>query len=97
MSNVISGSPYTVVVTVAFGDWHDVPEIVSVAQYDTLYSVIPFTLFVGWKMSRTEVYDEFTNGGTLKANVFLFNTIWFLIRYVAPVGILVVFLTNLVL
>jgi len=56
-----------------------------------------FTLFVGWKMSRTDVYDEFTNGGSLKGSVALFRTVWFLLRYVAPVGIAVVFLTNLVL
>ena len=56
-----------------------------------------FTLFVGWKMSRPDVYAEFTNNGTLKTNVRIFNVIWFLIRYVAPVGIVVVFLTNLIL
>ena len=56
-----------------------------------------FTLFVGWKMARPDVYAEFTNEGTLKANVRIFNVIWFLIRYVAPVGIVVVFLTNLIL
>ena len=54
-----------------------------------------FTLFVGWKMSRAEVFDEFTNGGTLKANTALFGLVWFLLRYVAPVGIVVIFLTNL--
>ena len=47
-------------------------------------------------MSRADVYEEFTNGGTLKANVAIFKTIWFLIRYVAPVGIIVVLLTNLI-
>ena len=54
-----------------------------------------FTLFVGWKMSRADVYDEFTNGGTLKSNAALFGFVWFLLRFVAPVGIVVVFLTNL--
>jgi NSS family neurotransmitter:Na+ symporter len=48
-------------------------------------------------MSRADVYDEFTNGGTLKANVDLFDIVWFLLRFVAPVGIVVVFLTNLFL
>ena len=56
-----------------------------------------FTLFVGWKMSRAEVYDEFTNGGTLKGNARLFGFVWFLLRFVAPIGIAVVFVTNLVL
>ena len=56
-----------------------------------------FTLFVGWKMSRADVKDEFTNGGTLKANTRLFGLIWFLLRFVAPVGIVAVFVTNLLL
>ncbi|MBR1706418.1 MAG: sodium-dependent transporter [Bacteroidales bacterium] len=56
-----------------------------------------FTLFVGWKMPRADVYDEFTNGGTLRANLLLFPLVHFLIRYAAPVGIFVVFLTDLLL
>ena len=54
-----------------------------------------FTLFVGWKMSKAAVRNEFTNGGTV--NVRLFGVIYFLMRYVAPVGILVVFATNLLM
>ena len=54
-----------------------------------------FTLFVGWKMSRADVRDEFTNGGTV--NTRLFSTVYFLMRFVAPLGILVVFVTNLLL
>lgn len=52
-----------------------------------------FTLFVGWKMSKADVRDELTNGGT--CNRRLFGVFYFLMRYFAPVGILVVFLTNL--
>ena len=52
-----------------------------------------FTLFVGWKMSREEVWDEFTNHGT--RNDSLFGVVWLLIRYLAPVGIGVIFLTSL--
>lgn len=51
-----------------------------------------FCLFSGWKMSRADVRDEFTNGGTV--NVRLFNGIYFLIRFVAPVGILIIFATQ---
>ena len=53
-------------------------------------------LFVGWKMSRADVYDEFTNGGTKKVNVLCFNFFYFLIRYVAPIGVAVLFISNLV-
>lgn len=52
-----------------------------------------FVLFVGWKMSKPEVRDEFTNGGTV--NVRLFGFVYFLMRYFAPVGIIIVFLSNL--
>ena len=54
-----------------------------------------FTLFVGWKMSRADVRNEFTNGGTV--NTRLFGVVYFLMRFVAPVGIVVVFLTNLLM
>ena len=52
-----------------------------------------FAMFVGWKMSRNDVRDELTNGGT--RNRVLFNVVYFLIRYLAPIGILGIFLTIL--
>ena len=54
-----------------------------------------FTLFVGWYMSKADVRDEFTSGGT--RNTRIFGVVYFLMRYLAPLGILVVFVTNLVL
>ena len=54
-----------------------------------------FTLFVGWKMSKASVRDELTNGGT--CNPVVYKMFYFLIRYVAPVGILAVFFTNILL
>ena len=52
-------------------------------------------LFVGWRLKKTDIYDEFTNGGTLTKNVKIFGVLWFLIRYIAPVAIITIFLTNL--
>lgn len=52
-----------------------------------------FAMFVGWKMSKADVRDELTNGGT--RNRVLFNVVYFLIRYIAPIGILGIFLTIL--
>ena len=53
-----------------------------------------FVIFVGWKMDRTAVRDEFTCGGTARFNAAVFDIFWFLLRYVAPPAILVIFLTN---
>ena len=52
-----------------------------------------FAMFVGWKMTKADVRDEHTNGGT--RNCALFNVVYFLIRYLAPIGILGIFLTIL--
>ena len=53
-------------------------------------------LFVGWRLKKTDIYDEFTNGGTLSANARLFGVLWFLIRYVCPLAIIVVFVSGLI-
>ena len=70
--------------------------------FDTVASNVLLTiggllvvLFVGWKMSREDVRDEFTNGGTKVWNARLFGFFYFLIRYVAPVGVVILFISNL--
>ncbi len=51
-------------------------------------------LFVGWRMKRADVLDEMTNGGRLKAGIS--KVILFIIRYLAPVAIAVIFVSQLV-
>lgn len=70
--------------------------------FDNLSSNILMTLgslftvlFVGWRLKKTDIYDEFTNGGTLSRNAKLFGVLWFLIRYVCPLAIIAIFITGL--
>ena len=70
--------------------------------FDNLSSNILMTLgslltvlFVGWKLKKTDIYDEFTNGGTLSTNVKLFGLLWFLIRYICPLAIISIFIYGL--
>ena len=70
--------------------------------FDNLSSNILMTLgslftvlFVGWRLKKTDIYDEFTNGGTLSTNARLFGVLWFLIRFVCPLAIITIFLTGL--
>ncbi len=58
------------------------------------FGALLFVLFVGWKMDRSEVRDEFTNGGGSGINARLFGTVYFLIRYIAPLAILAIFVTS---
>lgn len=57
--------------------------------------VLLVVLFVGWKMGKDEVRDEITNHGIINKKVF--GVFYFLIRYVAPITVLTIFITNLVL
>lgn len=52
-----------------------------------------FTIFVGWKMPKPKVYEEFTNGGTKKFNRAIYPAVRFLMRYVAPIGIILIWLS----
>ena len=70
--------------------------------FDNLSSNILMTLgslltvlFVGWRLKKTDVYDEFTNGGTLSTNAKIFGVLWFLIRYICPLAIIAIFLSGL--
>ena len=58
---------------------------------------ILFTVFVGWKMNKADVRDEFTNGGTKKLNAALFPFVLFLIRFVVPLGVVAIFVTTVLL
>ena len=70
--------------------------------FDNLSSNILMTLgslltvlFVGWRLKKTDVYDEFTNSGTLSRNARIFGVLWFLIRYVCPLAIAAIFISGL--
>ena len=56
-----------------------------------------FTFFVGWRMKKETVRQELTSGGKDRLGSRCFGLLWFLIRYVAPVAIVIIFLTNLFL
>lgn len=45
-------------------------------------------LFVGWKMGKKTFVEEITNGGSINIPAWLSNTIFFLIRYIAPLVII---------
>ena len=46
-------------------------------------------------MKKSAVWQEFTNGGTLRFSTRIFGLVYFFIRFIAPVAILAIFITNL--
>ena len=76
---------------------------ISFDFFDNLSSNILMTLgslltvlFVGWRLKKTDVYDECTNGGIRSRNARIFGVLWFLIRYVCPLAIAAIFISGLI-
>lgn len=67
------------------------------SNYMMAFGGLLFAIFVGWKMSKDSVREEFTSNGLHKTNTKVFNFAYFLIKYVAPVGIVIIFITNLII
>ena len=61
-----------------------------------MFGALLFVLFAGWKMKKGDVRDEFSNGGKFKFNDAVFGTFYFLLKYVAPVGMVIIFVTNFI-
>lgn len=60
-----------------------------------MLGALAFTVFAGWKMERSALKAEFTNNGRLKLSSALFGGFYFLLKYLVPPAILVIFFTNL--
>lgn len=63
------------------------------ATYMMPIGALLFTLFIGWYLPKTEVYDELSNSGQLKARYF--KIFYFIIRYIAPIALTIILLTGI--
>ena len=54
-------------------------------------------VFVGWILPRRVVHDEFTSREAYAFNGRIFPLVWFLIKWVAPVAVVIIFFTNFIL
>ena len=61
------------------------------------FGALFFVYLVGWRMKKEDVRAELTNSGRLEFTGRIFGIIWFFIRFVAPLGILAIFISNLVM
>ena len=51
-------------------------------------------IFAGWYLGKQKFFEEVTNGGTIKS--YLKEIIFFIIRYLAPVAIAIVFISGFI-
>jgi len=64
------------------------------ASYLMPIGALATTIFLGWFYPKVEVKDEITNGGTLKGH--LFDVYYFILRYVAPLALLVIIISGFI-
>lgn len=64
------------------------------ATYMMPIGALLFTLFIGWYLPKVDVYDELSNSGQLKARYF--KIYYFIIRYLAPLALLIVLLAGII-
>ena len=89
--------------SLSFGPWQDVKLLGDMGFFDLFDFLtakffmplggIGICLFVGWQMKRDDVHHELTNGGKLRTP--LYGAFLFLVRFVVPVLITLVFVNEL--
>ena len=87
--SLMSNSPFVIGERPVF-DWMDFISSNILLPLGGLFIV----LFVGWKLGLSHFFDEVTNGGKLKSP--LKKIIMFIIKYLAPLAIVVIFISGLI-
>jgi NSS family neurotransmitter:Na+ symporter len=54
-------------------------------------------VFTGWILPRRVVHDEFTSRQRYAFNDRIFPVVYFLLKWVAPIAVVVIFFTNFIL
>ena len=87
--SLMNGTPFTI-------GGHPVFDLMDFVSSNILLPVggVLIVLFVGWKLGKQKFFDEVTNEGAIKAS--LKKVIFFIIRYLAPVAIAIVFISGLI-
>ena len=83
-----SGSPLIIGGTTIF----DMLDHIT-ALYIMPLGALLIVIFVGWRMKRVETFDELSNNGSLNATIC--HAILFTIRYIAPLAIGIIFISQL--
>ena len=86
--SLMEGTPFTL------GGW----TVFDALDFITANVMLPLggifiVVFVGWRLGKTHFFEEVTNDGTLRSP--LRKIIFFIIRYIAPLAVAVIFISGL--
>ena len=83
-------------ITILGNNIFDFFDVISSDVFITVGSLI-MVLFAGWRLKRTDFLDELTGHGTSRTPRWIFTYVWFMVRWVAPIVIIVIMLSNFLL
>lgn len=83
-------------ITVAGMNIFDFFDVISSDVFITVGSLI-MVLFAGWRIKKAGFMDELTGHGTSQTPSWMFRYVYFMVRWVAPVIIIVIMLSNILL
>ena len=83
-------------ITVAGMNIFDFFDVISSDVFITVGSLI-MVLFAGWRIKKADFMDELTGHGTSQTPSWMFRYVYFMVRWVAPVIIIVIMLSNILL
>ena len=71
-------------------------DVISSDVLITVGSLI-MVLFAGWRIKKADFLDELTGHGTSRTPTWIFKFVYFMVRWVAPIFIIVIMLSNFLL
>ena len=83
-------------ITIAGMNIFDFFDVISSDVFITVGSLI-MVLFAGWRITKADFMDELTGHGTSQTPSWMFRYVYFMVRWVAPVIIIVIMLSNILL
>ena len=83
-------------ITVLGNNIFDFFDVISSDVMITAGSLI-MVLFAGWRIKKADFMDEMTGHGTSRTPAWLFRFVYFMVRWVAPLIIIVIMLSNFLL
>jgi NSS family neurotransmitter:Na+ symporter len=78
---------------------YNIFDFFDVISSDVLITVgsLIMVLFAGWRIKKADFLDELTGHGTSSTPQWLLKYAWFMVRWIAPLVIIVIMLSNIIL
>jgi NSS family neurotransmitter:Na+ symporter len=83
-------------ITILGNNIFDFFDVISSDVLITVGSLI-MVLFAGWRVKRTDFLDELTGHGKSGTPRWIFSFVYFMVRWISPIVIIVIMLSNLLL